>query len=197
MQINGKIFLSMAVSAANLLENRKEEINNLNVFPVPDGDTGVNMCMTLGSVRTVMEDATLSECAEQIANRVLRSARGNSGAILSLFFRGFSKAVRGLESADSEEIAMAFARGKSEAYKAVKDCNIRYVYVDGWYGTSSAEKRTAVMEECAENGLKAYVMPNNTHDNIRDNIDNVSFEDFDGEVDYSQYPALVRYSWGI
>lgn len=119
MQINGKIFLSMAVSAANLLENRKEEINNLNVFPVPDGDTGVNMCMTLGSVRTVMEDATLSECAEQIANRVLRSARGNSGAILSLFFRGFSKAVRGLESADSEEIAMAFARGKSEAYKAV------------------------------------------------------------------------------
>lgn len=81
----------------------------------------------------------------------------------------------------------------TEAYKAVKDCNIRYVYVDGWYGTSSAEKRAAVMEKCAENGLKAYVMPNNTHDNIRDNIDNVSFEDFDGEVDYSQYPAFAGY----
>lgn len=81
----------------------------------------------------------------------------------------------------------------TEAYKAVKDCNIRYVYVYGWYGTSSAEKRAAVMEKCAENGLKAYVMPNNTHDNIRDNIDNVSFEDFDGEVDYSQYPAFAGY----
>lgn len=81
----------------------------------------------------------------------------------------------------------------TEAYKAVKDCNIRYVYVDSWYGTGSAEKRTAVMEKCAENGLKAYIMPNNTHDNIRDNIDNKSFEDFDGEVDYSQYPAFAGY----
>lgn len=119
MQINGKMFLNMTVSAANLLDNRKEEINRLNVFPVPDGDTGVNMCMTLGGARAVVQCATLSECAEQIANRVLRSARGNSGAILSLFFRGFAKAVKGLEYADTEEIALAFARGKSEAYKAV------------------------------------------------------------------------------
>ena len=81
----------------------------------------------------------------------------------------------------------------SEAYKDVKDCNIRYVFLDGWYGTSSAEKRIAAMEKCAENGLKAYVMPNNTHDNIRDGIDNVSFEDFDGDVDYTQYPAFAGY----
>ncbi len=121
MQLTGKLFLEMTISAANLLEARKEEINNLNVFPVPDGDTGVNMSMTIGGARQVLlpADATLSEAAEQVANRVLRSARGNSGAILSLFFRGFSKAVRGLECADSEEIAMAFARGRSEAYKAV------------------------------------------------------------------------------
>ncbi len=121
MQLSGKLFLEMTISAANLLEARKEEINNLNVFPVPDGDTGVNMSMTIGGARQILlpANATLSEAAEQVANRVLRSARGNSGAILSLFFRGFSKAVRGLECADSEEIAMAFARGRSEAYKAV------------------------------------------------------------------------------
>lgn len=93
MQLTGKLFLEMTISAANLLESRKEEINNLNVFPVPDGDTGVNMSMTIGGARQVLlpADATLSEAAEQVANRVLRSARGNSGAILLLSFRGFPR----------------------------------------------------------------------------------------------------------
>ena len=81
----------------------------------------------------------------------------------------------------------------TEAYKDVADCNIRYVYIDSWYGTSNAEKRKAVMEKCAENGLKAYIMPNNTHDNIRDNVDNVSFTEYDGDVDYSEYPAFAGY----
>lgn len=110
----------MFVSGANHLENNKSEINDLNVFPVPDGDTGTNMSLTLGAVRDIrVSDGSVSECATKAADAVLRSARGNSGAILALFFRGFSKSVKGMEDADIEAIAGAFENGKEEAYKAV------------------------------------------------------------------------------
>ena len=118
--ISGKAFHEALISAANSLENNKQKINDLNVFPVPDGDTGTNMGLTIGAVRDIKPaDGTISDCAAKAASAVLRSARGNSGAILALFFRGFSKAVKGMETADADAVAAAFTLGKEEAYKAV------------------------------------------------------------------------------
>ena len=120
MVINGQMLCDMVISAANALDNNKIVINNMNVFPVPDGDTGINMTLTMTSVRTLSNyDGTVSDCADKIANMVLRSARGNSGAILSLFFRGIAKALKGLEVATATDIATAIKRGTEEAYKAV------------------------------------------------------------------------------
>ena len=92
--IDGEQFQKMVASAANSLDTEKTEINNLNVFPVPDGDTGINMSLTMKPAREIqVEPGTLAEAASRVANRLLRAARGNSGAILSLFFRGMSKSV--------------------------------------------------------------------------------------------------------
>ncbi len=117
--IDGKLFHEMLVSAANSLENNKQKINDLNVFPVPDGDTGTNMGLTIGAVHNMPAEETISDCASKAANAVLLSARGNSGAILALFFRGFAKATKGLEVMNADTVANAFATGKEEAYKAV------------------------------------------------------------------------------
>ncbi len=119
MKINGYTFFEMLVSAANSLDNSKEVINNMNVFPVPDGDTGINMTLTMRTMKNIEGNYTLSDCAKKAADVALRSARGNSGAILSLFFRGMSKAFKGLEEADSADMAKALRRGYTEAYKAV------------------------------------------------------------------------------
>lgn len=120
MVIDGHTLCNMVISAANALDNNKVVINNMNVFPVPDGDTGINMTLTMVSVRTLSGfDGTVGDCAEKIANMVLRSARGNSGAILSLFFRGIAKSLKGLETATATDIALALKRGTDEAYKAV------------------------------------------------------------------------------
>ena len=120
MIINGEIFRKMCVSAANSLANNQEDINNLNVFPVPDGDTGINMSLTMRSIKDIkVEPGTLAESASRVAEKVLRSARGNSGAILSLFFRGMAKSFRDLEEADADQIAEAFSSGTKEAYRAV------------------------------------------------------------------------------
>ncbi len=120
MLINGQTFFLMMISAANALDNHKEHINNMNIFPVPDGDTGINMSLTMSTVKTLINfDGTISDCAEKASHLTLRAARGNSGAILSLFFRGMSKALKGLEVADTEDMAIAFRRGTDEAYKAV------------------------------------------------------------------------------
>ena len=117
--ISGKLFYDMLVSAANSLENNKQQINDLNVFPVPDGDTGTNMGLTIGAVLNMKPLESVSDCAAKAASAVLLSARGNSGAILALFFRGFAKATKGCEVIDSEILAKAFMIGKEEAYKAV------------------------------------------------------------------------------
>lgn len=120
MRIDGKIFSGMCISAANSLDNSKTLINNLNVFPVPDGDTGINMSLTMGTSKALEGfDGTISECSERIADLILRSARGNSGAILSLFFRGLARALKGLDSAGVADFANAFAAGTNEAYRAV------------------------------------------------------------------------------
>ncbi len=118
--IDGEKFQKMVASAANSLDTEKTEINNLNVFPVPDGDTGINMSLTMKPAREIqVEPGTLAECAGRVANRLLRAARGNSGAILSLFFRGMAKSFEGLEKADSDDIAKAIRSGTNEAYRAV------------------------------------------------------------------------------
>ncbi len=120
MVVDGHTFAGMLISAANALDNNKTAINNMNVFPVPDGDTGINMTLTMSTVRALKDfDGTISDCADRMAKMILRAARGNSGAILSLFFRGMSKSLKGLEIADSIDFANAFKRGTEEAYKAV------------------------------------------------------------------------------
>mgnify|MGYP002519406970 CR=1 FL=1 len=120
MRIDAKTFLSMLKSGANALDNDKEKINNMNVFPVPDGDTGINMTLTLGAVRKMNKDYTsVGTASSEAASLVLRSARGNSGAILSLFLRGFAKEFKDKISIGVTELAAGLRRGCEEAYKAV------------------------------------------------------------------------------
>lgn len=121
MKIIGSMYRDMVVSAACCLDNDKERINNLNVFPVPDGDTGINMSLTMSGVRGdyTSLDANVGESAQKAANLMLRGARGNSGVILSLFFRGIAKAWKELDEADIGDIVRGFERGVTEAYKAV------------------------------------------------------------------------------
>ncbi len=119
MGITGKLYCGMMISAANHLDNNKEETNNLNVFPVPDGDTGTNMSLTMSTIKTASDAEGVGAVAEKIAGLMLRSARGNSGAILSLFFRGMGKALRGIDEAGSRELVAALERGTVEAYRAV------------------------------------------------------------------------------
>lgn len=121
MIINGNMYRDMVISAACSLENNKETVNNLNVFPVPDGDTGINMSLTMSGVRGDFKnfEGTLGETAQKAANLMLRGARGNSGVILSLFFRGIGKAWAKNEEADMEDVVRGIKKGVSEAYKAV------------------------------------------------------------------------------
>lgn len=120
--ITGNMFRDMVISAANNIENQKNSINALNVFPVPDGDTGTNMSLTISSAAKTMRtisDKSISETANLVASSLLKGARGNSGVILSLLFRGIAKGLTGLESADSRALANAFSAGVSAAYGAV------------------------------------------------------------------------------
>ncbi|MBO7169625.1 MAG: DAK2 domain-containing protein [Clostridia bacterium] len=119
-RVIGDLFHNMTVSAANLLHNHKEEANNMNVFPVPDGDTGINMSLTMGNLEEVSEGLSLGESAEETAGQMLRAARGNSGAILSLFFRGVGKSFHDAETAGALQFVKAFEKGTEEAYRAVQ-----------------------------------------------------------------------------
>lgn len=159
MVINGQIFYGMMISAANALDNNKVAINNMNVFPVPDGDTGINMTMTLSTVRALRDcDGTIADCADKVAGVILRSARGNSGAILSLFFRGVAKAFRGLETADSADVANAFARGTSEAYKAVMKPTEGTILTVMRETAESAQEATKTRFAGDVEGLFAYLL---------------------------------------
>ena len=120
--IDGAGLRKMILSAAASVENHKQQINELNVFPVPDGDTGTNMSMTLNAAADELRKAgelTLTKTADKIASAMLRGARGNSGVILSLLFRGFSKTLKGCETCDGTELAAALNGGVEAAYKAV------------------------------------------------------------------------------
>ena len=120
--INGADLRRMIISAAANIEIHKQPLNDLNVFPVPDGDTGTNMSMTInaaaGDLRKT-EDPTLDQAAKVAASAMLRGARGNSGVILSLLFRGISKKLKGAEVCDGVLWAAALQEGVDAAYKAV------------------------------------------------------------------------------
>ena len=120
--IDGVAFRRMVISAAAAIEINKQRINELNVFPVPDGDTGTNMSMTLNNAVMDLkraEDPTLTRAADITASALLRGARGNSGVILSLLFRGIAKGLKGAESCTGERFAEAMQTGVESAYKAV------------------------------------------------------------------------------
>lgn len=120
--IQGNILADAIISGANNIQNRKQAVDELNVFPVPDGDTGTNMSMTIGAGRRELErleDPTVEKAAEVAASALLRGARGNSGVILSLLFRGFAKGLKGKTEANGQDLAAALSIGVEAAYKAV------------------------------------------------------------------------------
>ena len=121
-RINAQLFRDMVVHAAASVEARKQEINELNVFPVPDGDTGTNMSMTLSAAARELDaksPKTLGEAAERTAAAMLRGARGNSGVITSLLFRGISRSLKEKQDASAADFAGAMNEGVNAAYKAV------------------------------------------------------------------------------
>ena len=120
--IDGALFQRMVIHAAASIGAQKQSINELNVFPVPDGDTGTNMSLTIGTAAAEAKKkptASISQAAATNASALLRGARGNSGVILSLLFRGVSKGLKELDSADGAALAAALNDGVSAAYKAV------------------------------------------------------------------------------
>ena len=121
--ITGLMFKNGIISAANNISNSRQAVDALNIFPVPDGDTGTNMSMTINAaaadIAAMPEDSSLGEVSKRTASALLRGARGNSGVILSLIFRGMSKAFKGLDEAGSKDVAKAFRMGCDAAYKAV------------------------------------------------------------------------------
>ena len=121
-KINGHDFYNMVVNASNKLLEQSDFVNALNVFPVPDGDTGTNMSMTFkAAVKEIegMDTDSIGEMSKKLAKGALMGARGNSGVILSQILRGFSKGLEGKKEADIKEFAVAFSEGSKSAYKAV------------------------------------------------------------------------------
>lgn len=120
--INAELFARMFLAGANNLEAKKEWINELNVFPVPDGDTGTNMSMTIMSAAkevAAIENPTMASLAKAISSGSLRGARGNSGVILSQLFRGFTKVIAEYDELTVQILSDAFQKGTETAYKAV------------------------------------------------------------------------------
>ena len=152
--IDGAAFCRMMLSAAAEIELNKQKINELNVFPVPDGDTGTNMSMTLAAAGNDLRRSgvTLTKAADLTASALLRGARGNSGVILSLLFRGFSKALKGKAEADGADFAAALTAGVEAAYKAVMKP------AEGTILTVSRLTADAARDLAAENSEIEYVL---------------------------------------
>lgn len=120
--INGRNFSNMIKNASNALEKQKEYVNSLNVFPVPDGDTGTNMSLTFKAAAKEIEgieDKSIGEISKKLAKGALMGARGNSGVILSQILRGIAKGLENKEEATIDEVKEAFVQGSNFAYKAV------------------------------------------------------------------------------
>ena len=120
--INGEQLKQAIISGAHNISTQKNHINDLNIFPVPDGDTGTNMSMTVMAAAAALEDydgTNVGEVAELAAKAMLRGARGNSGVITSILFRGFGQGLKGMEEVNGKNIAAALGIGVDAAYKAV------------------------------------------------------------------------------
>ena len=120
--IDAAVFQRMIIHAAAAINLQKQPINDLNVFPVPDGDTGTNMSLTISAASAEMKKKThdsVSSAASAVSSALLRGARGNSGVILSLLFRGFAKGVKDKQTIDGRDLAIALDYGVAAAYKAV------------------------------------------------------------------------------
>ena len=121
--ITGKTLRDAIISGANNIANQRTRVDELNVFPVPDGDTGTNMSMTIGAalseLNAMPDTCTVAEASKSAASAMLRGARGNSGVITSLLIRGFSKALEGKKEAGADDLVEALKKGVEGAYKAV------------------------------------------------------------------------------
>ena len=120
--VDGKTLAAMLIHASASLDAEKQKINELNVFPVPDGDTGTNMSLTIGTAAAELRQkapTTVGQATSICASAMLRGARGNSGVILSLIFRGFSRAMKDKQTRDGIDLADAINAGVIAAYRAV------------------------------------------------------------------------------
>ena len=152
--IKGADFRRLAISAAAAVEINQQLLNDLNVFPVPDGDTGTNMSMTIKAAANdlrKMEDPTLEQASGAVASAMLRGARGNSGVILSLLFRGMAKRLKGLEKCGGTIWAEALQSGVDAAYKAVMKP------AEGTILTVSRLAAAAAVKAAKENNHVEYV----------------------------------------
>ena len=147
MMISGKLLRDALISGANNIYNNKQEVDELNVFPVPDGDTGTNMSMTIknavGELLNTPDGASAGDVAKKAASAMLRGARGNSGVILSLLFRGLSKGLAGKETAGAEDLSAALKIGVDAAYKSVMkptEGTILTVSREAWENTAAVAK---------------------------------------------------------
>ena len=162
---NGNVLRDAIISGANNIANNKQRVDELNVFPVPDGDTGTNMSMSIANAArevSVTNGETAGKVAEMIASALLRGARGNSGVILSLIFRGFAKGLKGKSEIDSQGFADAMRLGVEQAYKAVMKptegtiltvARIASEYADR--AVAEGKDALAVFEAIIEGGNKA------------------------------------------
>ena len=157
--ITGLLFRDSIISAANNISNSRQAVDALNVFPVPDGDTGTNMSMTITAAAKEMaaldDNCTVEEASAKCASALLRGARGNSGVILSLIFRGFSKGFRGLTSAGAKDLANAFKDGVDAAYKAVMKPTEGTILTVIRKASEAAQKAAETQDDPFEVGLAA------------------------------------------
>ena len=157
--ITGLLFRDSIISAANNISNSRQAVDALNVFPVPDGDTGTNMSMTITAaskeMATLADDCTIDEASSKCASALLRGARGNSGVILSLIFRGFSKGFRGLESAGAKDLANALKEGVDAAYKAVMKPTEGTILTVVRLASEAAQEMAKIQDDPLEVGFAA------------------------------------------
>ena len=154
-RINGGAFKQMVLFGAACITAQKQAINDLNVFPVPDGDTGTNMSLTIQTAAAELrksEPASVGEAAKITASALLRGARGNSGVILSLLFRGMSKSCKNLNEMDGAQLAAAMTDGVTTAYSAVMKPS------EGTVLTVSRLAAARAVEAAGENNNAEYVL---------------------------------------
>ena len=154
--ITGKTLRDAIISGANNIANQRTRVDELNVFPVPDGDTGTNMSMTIGAalseLNAMPDTCTVAEASKSAASAMLRGARGNSGVILSLLFRGMSKSCKNLNEMDGAQLAAAMTDGVTTAYSAVMKP------AEGTVLTVSRLAAARAVEAAGENNNVEYVL---------------------------------------